>query len=109
MPEWPWPGNRLARRTRIAMLYRDALAEHAPQACKNLDAVLDNFQQHWITGNKPAHINPNEPMTATEIAIWTDTSINNVCNLLTSRGIRPAGHRGKRKTYNLTDFINTKV
>lgn len=103
MPDWPWDETREQRRTRIAHLYRDALWEAAPHACYDLDATLDSYGQHWITGNYPP-INTNEPMTAAEIARWQDLSVNSITNRIAERGIKPAGHRGRRKTYRLEDF-----
>jgi hypothetical protein len=103
MPDWPWPETRLERRTRIAHLYRDTLLQHAPGPAAALDATLDGYGQHWITGTKPP-IDPDEPMTAKQIADWTDTTVNNITNLIAARGITPIGRRNGRKTYNLTDF-----
>jgi hypothetical protein len=104
---WPWPNeNRLARRTRIARLYRDTLHEHAPHAATELDQILNDYGQHWITGTTPA-LNPDEPMTATEIAAWCDTSVQSITNRIRRQHIAPAGRRGKRKTYRLTEFTPT--
>jgi predicted GTPase len=108
MPDWPWPETRLQRRTRIARLYRDALTEHAPTACDELDALLDTYNQHWITGNHPP-INTDEPMTAKEIANWTDTRINNITNRIATHNIQPIGRRNGRKTYRLTDFTSNLI
>lgn len=107
MNEWPWPDTRLNRHARIARLYRDALFEAAPHACYELDQLMDGFGQHWITGNKPPHINPDEPLTAAEIAQWCDTRINNITNIIATRGIQPVGKRNGRKTYWLRHFDNT--
>ena len=62
MPDWPWRENRLARRTRIAHLYRDVLLEAHPQGCAQLDDLLDSYNQHLITGNSTQQ-NPHEPTT----------------------------------------------
>lgn len=107
MRDWPWQESKLARRTRIARLYRNTLLEHAPPEAQKIDALLDGYGQHWITGNKPTHINPDEPMTAKEIADWTDTRINNVTNLIATHNITPVGKRNGRKTYWLKDFEPT--
>ena len=104
MHDWPWPHTRLQRHDFIASLYRDALAEHAPKTCQQLDDDLDHFGQHWITGNKPP-LNPEEPMTAAQLAIWLDTKINNITKLIASRNIQPTELLRKgRKTYWLADF-----
>jgi hypothetical protein len=103
MPDWPWPETRLARRTRIAHLYRDALFETNPHACYDLDTTLDEYGQHWITGNRPP-LDPDEPMTAKQIADWTDTTIQRITNRVAKERIRPVGRRNGRKTYRLTDF-----
>jgi len=109
MPEWPWNDNRLARRTRIANMYRDALYEHAPTAAHELDTLLDSYGQHWITGTRPP-VNPDEPMTAKQIAEWHDTTIQNVTNRIAAHKIRPTEHRRNgRKTYRLTDFVGFLV
>jgi hypothetical protein len=105
MTRWPWPENRLARRTRIAHLYRDTLLEHAPGPAAALDALLDGYGQHWITGTKPP-IDPDEPMTAKEIADWLDLGCNAITNRIAHRRIKPIGTRGNRKTYRLTDLDN---
>ena len=103
---WPWPENRLQRHSHIAEMYRDALWEADPHACYDLDATLDDYGQHWITGNRPP-INTAEPMTAKEIADWCDVRVNNITNRIAARQIQPVGRRGRRKTYRLEDFTNT--
>jgi hypothetical protein len=114
MPNWPYPHNRLERRTYIANLYRDRLFEADPHACYDLDALLDHYGQHWITGNRPP-MNPDEPMTATQIAEWTDSTIQAITNRIAKEHIRPAGRRNGRQTYWLADFkkpsscVNTLV
>ena len=106
MPDWPWPENRLERRTRIARLYRDTLFESDPHACYDLDATLDAYGQHWITGNRPP-INTAEPMTAKQIADWTDSTIQAVINRIAKDNIQPVGRRNGRKTYWLQHFEST--
>jgi hypothetical protein len=108
MPDWPWNESRLERRTRIAHLYRDALFEAAPHLCYELDATLDTYGQHWITGTKPP-INPDEPMTVKQIAEWTDVRVQAVYNRITALNIRPVGTNRYRKTYNLADFNHKQI
>ena len=109
MPDWPWKETRLERRTRIANLYRDALFEADPHACYELDTLMDDLGQHWITGNRPIHLNPDEPMTAKEMADWIDTGVNNITNRIAARNITPVGKRNGRKTYWLNDVCEKRI
>jgi hypothetical protein len=46
---WPWPAdNPLERRSRVGRAYRDKLAEEAPEACAQLDAVFSRLRQGWV-------------------------------------------------------------
>lgn len=111
MPEWPWDENREARRTRIAHLYRDTLWEAAPHVCFDLDATLDGYGQHWITGNYPP-MDTNQPMTPTQIARWLDRSISSVTNQIAAYRIEPVTRTGARrggKRFLLTQFTPNRI
>lgn len=101
---------RVARRAIIGRIYRNALLQASPTKCAELDALADSLGEHWMTGNKPTYIDPTQPMTAAEIAIWRDMSIQAVCNHLKKHGIAATEIRKRgRKTYHLRDFQNTPV
>lgn len=72
MSEWPWPDDRFERRSRIAHMYRDRLADIDAAACAELDEVMVAYGQTWIldTPDMP----PDALLTAAEIAAWADVS-----------------------------------
>lgn len=46
---WPWPADTLTDRARrVARSYRDALQQHAPEACEQLDERTRKLGQAWI-------------------------------------------------------------
>lgn len=47
---WPWPGDtRTDRAQRCARWYREALHEHAPAVCRDIDSrLIAEFGQQWL-------------------------------------------------------------
>lgn len=77
-PSWPWPDDRLTRRSRIARMYRDRLADEAPQACAELDMVLRCYGQGWILDG--LDVDPEALLTARQLAELADVGENAVRN-----------------------------
>lgn len=48
---WPWPADTVIDRARlVAQEYRRHLQQHAPELCGQLDRVMTDLGQTWITG-----------------------------------------------------------
>lgn len=69
---WPYPDDRFERRSRIARMYRDRLADENATACAELDEVMAAYGQTWIIDGP--YMPPETLMTATEVAAWADVS-----------------------------------
>ncbi|ODR22126.1 hypothetical protein [Mycolicibacterium porcinum] len=71
---WPWPTDtREERRARVAWMFRGALAEAAPNACRELDAAMRAAGQHWILDEVPDHA-ADDLLTVNELASILDVS-----------------------------------
>lgn len=71
---WPWPEDSpLDRRARIAHIYRDRLADEVPDACAQLDQLMEMCGQTWILGTD-IEPDPEDFLTVREIAGICDTS-----------------------------------
>lgn len=72
MTDWPWPDDRFERRSRVAHMYRDRLADENAAACAELDEVMVAFGQNWIVDHHA--VDPESLLTVDEIASWADVS-----------------------------------
>jgi hypothetical protein len=92
---WPWPDDRLERRSRVAHMYRDRLADEAPAAAAELDAAMVAFGQTWIT--EGFAVDPEALVTTRELAEIADVTDRAVRQWvarwpLIRRGTNDAGH-----------------
>lgn len=87
---WPWPGdNREERAKRVALAYRTALFNHAPEACEVLDEHWISLDQFWI---RPT----NQPLRLDD---WlTEKEIGEMLSI-SSKGVYMLGHRGRIPCY----------
>lgn len=69
---WPWPDDRFERRSRVARMYRDRLADVDAAACAELDEVMVAYGQTWVLDT--ADVPPDALLTADEVAQWADVS-----------------------------------
>lgn len=102
---WPWPDDRLARRSRVAHIYRDRLADEAPAACAEVDALMVTFGQDWALDSQA--IDPEALLTVRELAEAADVAPGAVRNWvyrwpLRSYGVNDAG----RNLYRWGDVID---
>ena len=74
--EWPWPeDDKLTRRTRVAMMYRDALRDAAPHECAELDEAMRAFGQYWVVGGRHGiYYEDDDLVTVAQIADERDTT-----------------------------------
>lgn len=107
---WPWPHESTEDRLRhILDLYRSALLEEAPYRCLDLDAVMHDYGQGWITDDEIVDV--NQWLTAREVCEYIEAKWG-------SSGITPfdvrnwerAGafvgeKRGSRKYFRLGDVL----
>lgn len=71
MAEWPWPHESTEDRLRhILDLYRTALLEEAPYRCLDLDAVMHDYGQGWITDDEIVDV--NQWLTAREVCEYIE-------------------------------------
>src|SRR5690349_19568705 len=70
--QWPWPDDRLERRSRVARMYRDRLADLDAAACAELDEVMAAYGQTWIIDGP--YVPPETLMTEAQVADWADVS-----------------------------------
>lgn len=79
---WPWPDDRLQRRSRIAHMWRDLahdLALHlGSEEANELDAALRAMGQTWILDGAPT--DPDALLTASELAEVADVQLSAVTN-----------------------------
>lgn len=70
---WPWTeDDRFERRSRVARMYRDRLADLDAAACAELDEVMAAYGQGWIIDGP--YIPPETLMTESQVAEWADVS-----------------------------------
>lgn len=86
---WPWPDDRLERRSRIAHMYRDALADEAPQAATALDQLMARFGQNWIL--EGFAVDPETLLTVRQLAEVADVGENSVRNWIYRWPLRKQG------------------
>lgn len=103
--DWPWPDDRLERRSRIAHMYRDALTDEAPAAAADLDGLMRTFGQDWIVEALPT--DPEALLSVAELAALADVPESTVRNWvarwpLARRGIADDG----RALYRWGDVID---
>ncbi|SDD59430.1 DNA binding domain-containing protein, excisionase family [Mycolicibacterium neoaurum] len=72
MSDWPWPDDRFERRSRVAHMYRDRLADLDAAACAELDEVMVAYGQTWIVGRPD--ITTDQFLTTAQVAEWADVS-----------------------------------
>jgi hypothetical protein len=72
MTDWPWPDDRFERRSRVARMYRDRLADADAEACAEMDEIMAAYGQTWVF-DRPA-VPPDALLTIAEVAEWADVS-----------------------------------
>ena len=78
MSDWPWPeDDRLGRRSRVARMYRDRLADADAAACAELDEVMTALRQSWIYDGG-TNFDNHDLLTLEEAAEWADVARNTV-------------------------------
>ena len=82
--KWPWPDDRLDRRSRVAHMYRSALEAADPAGCAELDAAMLSFGQAWIV--EGVCLDPESLLTTTELAEIAD---------VTPEAVRMWAYRGR--------------
>ncbi len=109
MGEWPWPETENDRLRRILDMYRTALLEGAPYRCLELDAIMHDYGQEWITDDDV--IDVNQWLTAREVseyiaAKWGSSKVSpfDVRNWERA-GAFVGEKRGSRKYFRLGDVL----
>lgn len=69
---WPWPDDRFERRSRIARMYRDKLADIDAVACAELDEIMAAYGQTWIIDGP--YVPPEALLTEAQVAEFADVS-----------------------------------
>lgn len=83
---WPWPDDRLDRRSRVAHMYRARLEAADPAGCAELDQAMRSFGQTWIVDDLA--LDPETLLTTAEVAELAD---------VTPDAVRMWAHRGRIK------------
>lgn len=104
MMDWPWPDDRFDRRSRVAHMYRDRLADENAEACAELDEVMLAFGQRWIVDHHA--VDPNELLTAEQIAEWADVSKRTVDKWVERGHLERRVNADRQVVYLLADLIN---
>lgn len=54
---WPFPGDTrgIVRARRLLLVYRQALADNAPEACATIDALATRWGETWAVPGKMRH------------------------------------------------------
>jgi uncharacterized protein YggL (DUF469 family) len=74
---WPWPDDRLQRRTRVAQMYRERLADTDAAACAEIDEIMTALGQEWVYDGATHH-ERHELLTLDEAAQYADVARNTV-------------------------------
>ena len=69
---WPYPDDRFERRSRVARMYRDKLADIDAAACAELDEIMAIYGQTWIIDGP--YIPPETLLTEAQVAELADVS-----------------------------------
>lgn len=87
---WPWPGDsREDRAKRVALSYRTALLNHAPEAAETLDEHWISLEQGWVRPtNQPLRL--DDWLTEAEMADLLSIS---------PKGVYMLGHRQRVRVH----------
>jgi hypothetical protein len=74
--EWPFPGDdKLTRYHRVAVAYRVALQDAAPDKCAEIDEAMRAYGQYWVVGGRlMIQYQDDDLVTVAEIADQQDTT-----------------------------------
>lgn len=87
--------NRSNRYQIVAEQYRNALREHAPDACNQLDALLVEAGNGWVCSDEIVDV--NELMSAKDIAERHGYALHDVYNWAKYGGIEKHREAGRVK------------
>jgi hypothetical protein len=103
---WLWPeDDRLGRRTRVARMYRERLADIDAAACAELDEVMTVLGQQWVYGDRSDSYEDHELLTLDEAAEWADVSRNTVSQWISRGHLARRINADKRITVLMADLI----
>jgi hypothetical protein len=101
--QWPWPDDRFERRSRVARMYRDALADCDAAACAELDEVMVAYGQTWIVDGP--YIAPETLLTETQVAEWADVSRRTVQKWVERGHLERRVNADKQICYLMADLV----
>jgi hypothetical protein len=101
--QWPYPDDRFERRTRVAHMYRDRLADIDAAACAELDEVMAVYGQTWVFERNYAP--PESLLTEDQVAEWADVSRRTVQKWVERGHLERRINADKQVVYLLADLI----
>lgn len=102
---WPWPeDDRFERRTRVARMYRDRLADLDATACAELDEIMNAYGQSWIIDGP--YIPPETLLTEQQVAEWADVSRRTVQKWVERGHLERRINADQQIVYLLADLID---
>jgi hypothetical protein len=103
--QWPWPDDdRFERRSRVAHMYRDRLADENAAACAELDEVMVAFGQNWIVDHHA--VDPDSYLTPDEVASWADVSRKTVDKWVERGHLERRVNADRQTVFLLADLID---
>lgn len=103
MSDWPWPDDRFERRSRIARMYRDRLADADAAACAEIDEVMVAYGQTWVVDGP--YVPPEELLTIDQAAEWADVSRNTVSQWIARGHVERRVNANKQIVLLMADLI----
>lgn len=102
---WPHPeDDKIDRRSRVARMYRDRLADIDPAGCAELDEAMNAYGQSWVF-DRP-DIPPETLLTAAQIADWADVSKRTVQKWVERGHLERRMNADKQVVFLLADLID---
>lgn len=100
---WPYPDDRFERRSRVARMYRDRLADENAAACAELDEIMAAYGQTWIIDGP--YIDGDELLTVEQAAEWADVSRNTVSQWISRGHVERRVNADKQVVLLMADLI----
>ncbi len=102
---WPFPGEApVARARRVALAYRSALQQHAPDVAASIDDIMSRWGETWATPRVITY-GPDSMLSATEagdVLCISAAAVHNLRRAGRLAGIKDASGRWHYRASNVT-------